>query len=434
MNTLDNKSIRWNSYILLSLLLFTLFSGVVRKWVTTNSTITLGTTVLQIIIIYLLLFMRRRHGMLIAQKFHSILILYFLYSCALAATPAIPTFYHGITGIVVHSGFWIGLLIYLSNRNAFPTSRFKIFILILCIAEAALAIIQYQLPYDHFLNIHAQDQFYDGADEEPGRSITVVGDAIRIAGTFSYIGGFGAFVLFFQLFIFALVVERKINWVGFMLLAGLGQTLAFMSGYRAVVFIYAASLLTFLFTGIKSSRKKESILIVLAGLFLVWILDLGMGNTFTSSVGNFVDSASENFFYRLNNEEEEGVGRILEPFRYIFNNSFPNSLTGNGLGITYQGVSRLFGTSEIYNLYPVENEIGKTLLEGGYILLGFKLAFIFLLIKNLALPRIYSAVILMLVFFYASLSGSTYNSTFVLLGLIYLDAAFYKQKQYADIN
>lgn len=420
----------WNSSILLFIFLFTLLSGAVRKWGNIPASISMLITVAQIFIVYLTVFTRPGNNGLIEYKFHKPAILYILYSFAAAFYPAVPTIFHGLTGIIVHSGFWLGLFIYLSNRGSFDLVKYWPLILALCIGEAALGIAQYQLPFDHWLNYHASDYDEETLSDD-SITITVVGEAIRIAGTFSYIAGFGAFVLFFELFTFSLFLEKKIESVIFVFLSVLGALLALMSGYRAIVLIYTVVYIMFFITCVNPTEKQRIFKFSVLGLMIAGILASFSHNVM--GISALIDDAFHNFNVRVESSEDEGIGRILEPFDLILNRSIPNPVFGNGLGITYQGIARIFGTTELSEKFQMENEVGKNLLEGGYLLLILKITFIVFAVKYLSLPRLFTATLLILVFLYASLSGSSYNTVFVLLGIISLDTAYDRRKTTAGI-
>jgi hypothetical protein len=139
---------------------------------------------------------------------------------------------------------------------------------------------------------------------------------------------------------------------------------------------------------------------------------------------NFVSNSYENFDSRFEDNKEEGNGRIWGPFQTIISNDFPNKLIGNGLGISYPAIVAMKGTSKVAETHAVmDDEIGRTLLEGGYLLLIFKIILIVLTIKNLKIDKRFMSIAFSVIFIFMPLTTNVYNIVFFILGIIFLEQA-----------
>ncbi|WP_423149077.1 hypothetical protein [Rubrolithibacter danxiaensis] len=355
------------------------------------------------------------------KEFTGLFGIYFFYLCISTANPLSPTIYHGLAGIIIHLAFWLVLFIYISNREAFNHKIFFKFVFILIIAESILAIIQYKLPAGSYLNRYATEEASTATT-----NVAAVGNAIRVTGSFSYLSGFTGFMLFFQLFTFALLYSMKRPYVPFIILSVLGLVLSFISGSRAAVFLYIILYTSFLVFQVSYNQIKRIVPPILISTLLLVLLNIGLGDPLKFS--DFIVEAYTNFSTRVETSGTESDGRIWGPVTIIFSNNFPNWFWGNGLGIGYQGVNSIFGTSRIALKYGTEDEIRRTIIEGGYILLFFKLILIYFAVNYLSLNKIFSAIMLIFIFIYVPLSSNAYNAIFLLLGLIYLDKAIYQSR------
>lgn len=417
------KKIQFNQLLILVILIFTLLSGSVRKWFTTNSNINAIVTAFQIPIVYLLVFTKGK-SLLSNKNLSNIFIIYTFYLLISAFTPLSPSYYHAVSGFIIHLSFWLGLFIYITNKDHIDINRFFYLICIIILMETILAIVQYQLPRDNIINQYAaEDEF----NEEAALSIAMVGDAVRVTGTFSYISGFSAFVLFVQLFSFSLFYNKKIKKHLPLIGIFLSLILAFITGSRSTTLINIILSISFFFFQLKDYDYRQ----LFTGIFtMVLILGINLGLGDPLRVIDFISSSYNNFDSRFETNKEEGQGRIFTPFFTIIRNDFPNKLIGNGLGISYPAVVAAKGTSKVAETFWVQDdEIGRTLLEGGYILLLLKLALIVFSLKNLEIDKRFMTITFLIIFIYMPLTTNIYNIVFFLMGIIYLEQAILTDKR-----
>src|SRR5205823_8969299 len=122
------------------------------------------------------------------SPFKPLLIAYIFLLVLLAINPMNYTIFHGIFGIILHLGFWMACFFYFENKEYFELhDLFKLFIAI-SIAEVVLGFIQYTLPASHILNKYV--------NESSIADIAMVGNSVRVTGTFSYLAGYAAFFVF----------------------------------------------------------------------------------------------------------------------------------------------------------------------------------------------------------------------------------------------
>lgn len=422
------KKIRFNQLLVLGILLFTLLSGSVRKWGSTNSNINTIVTVIQIPIVYILIFIKGT-PILNNKNISNIFIIYVFYLFIAAFTPLSPSIYHAVSGYIIHLSFWLGLFIYLTNKDLIKTERFFYIVLAFILLEAVLAIIQYQLPRENVINQYAME---DEFDDEAALGVAMVGDAVRVTGTFSYISGFSAFILFVQFFSFSLFYKNEIKKYIPIIGISLSLILAFLSGSRSTTLINVILTISFFSLQLKKYNYKHLITSVIT-IILGIVINLGIGDPL--KVVDFISNSYNNFNDRFETNSEEGQGRIYTPFLTIVNNDFPNKLIGNGLGISYPAVVAAKGTSKVAETFWVQDdEIGRTILEGGYILLILKLLLITFSIKNLQMDKRFMTVVFLVIFIYMPITTNIYNIVFFLIGIIYLEQAIINHKNTFVLN
>lgn len=414
---------KYNSRLILFLFLFTILSGALRKWVIDNNTINNIITYIQIPILFTFLFIKTSKNTLLDKKFYTLFFIYIGYLAIVAFNPISPTIYHGFVGIVIHLGFWMALSIYLSNKALFETNTHIKVLLPIIAFEVILALFQNQLPRENIINQYAIAETSN--DDEIGLNIALVGDAVRVTGTFSYLSGFTAFLIFLQFFVFSLLLNHKINNTLFLLSNIIVFTLCMMSGSRSSAFIFVLIFISFIIFQLPKIYFKFIFPSIISLLFIFGFSTL-IGDPL--HLVDFFNDAFENFNSRVETNAEEGSTRIFGPLTLLFSNGFPNPLFGNGLAITYPGIVNLLGTSEVAkNFWVQDDEIGRTILEGGYILLCLKLVFIFMVVKHLNINRFFSTIVFVLVFIYVPLSTNIYNAFFFLMGVIFLDKSLENQ-------
>ncbi len=396
------------------------FSGAIRKWFVESSALANGVLLLQMVIPFLLFALRSPKTQSPFVKF-PILRIYFFYLIFHIVYPMQATIFHGMLGVLIYGPFWIGLFYYLSNREQFFTPKLIPFFLVFTAVEIVLGFIQYQLPTDHFLNKYAT---------EAVQNIAVVGDSVRITGTFSYISGFGAFMIFYPLLIWALIRLNYSLW--FVSIAiGLGLVAAFMTGSRATVLVFVGFMGVIMYS-LYSIRDIGSIV----GRLLIPVI---LGVTIVMNIGDNpvktrINKSYENFMQRFERGIETGEQnrRILWDFTYFRDlDRFPNLITGIGLGSTYQGAIILFGPSRYARGFGyVEGEFPKIILEGGLVYFFLKLILATIATFHFSFRQ---PVLRLLVWFsmvyLIPIVFNVHNAAFLLMGLILIDNIFWRQAQ-----
>lgn len=404
----DEKKMR----IILYLFLFTTLSGAIRKWVVSSNVVSNAILGIQLLIPFLFVFFKG------AFKFNSrqqnlfvVLVIYIFSLFLLAANPLGATLGHGILGIMVHLGFWLPMFIYLKDREEYPIEKLIPFFIVICLAQVVLGSIQSQLPGDAFINRYA-------AAQGEGLPDAYVGDAVRVTGTFSYISGYGSFMLFYTLVACALI---KIRYQPFILVPflALGYYGCLISGSRGTTYSYLIIIGLFVLTSVNLKANAK----LIGGTLLV-VLVLGILNFVLEDplhVYQKFEESSGNFSERVNGTNENSESRVLAAIIEVKDLHYAHDLFGAGLGSTYQGANALFGNNPNLDGQGYESEPKRVILEGGYFLLILRFIMLFYLILNLKGNFFFKAGIVVLSIFVFSIIYNTYNCFYVLLGLILLD-------------
>jgi hypothetical protein len=389
--------------VILFIFLFTTFSGVVRKWILplgiVNNLVLFFQLLLPLIFVFLP-FNKSKSTLL------SIMPIYLLVLILMAFNPLNQSIYHGLLGIILHFGFWYVLSYYLNNRENFKVEKLIPVFVIISIAQIVFAAIQYGLPTDHFLNSYVAET----------DAVATVGDSVRVSGTFSYIGGFGAYMIFYT---FLMLTIIKIGYAkkNIIFLIALGFFGCFMSGGRSIIVFYSVCLLL--------SLSKNFILILLKGLigwlpvfFIVAILGVGGG------IISLVNKSSDNFFERVDNTRESGEQsrRVSGALNDVIDFKGDYQVFGRGLGGTYQGANAIWGESPFITAYGgYEEEPERIILEGGFCLLFIKLLLWCLFFIDSKINKTLLIVIILIVLVYFIYTFNIFNGIYLLLGLILLD-------------
>lgn len=408
--------------VILYLFLFTTFSGAIRKWVVSSNVISNAILGVQLLIPFIFVFFKG------AFKFNNrqqnlfvVLVVYIFSLFLLAANPLGATLGHGILGIMVHLGFWLPMFIYLKDREGYSVEKLIPFFIVICFAQVILASIQSQLPPDAFINRYATETNGGAAD-------ALVGDAVRVTGTFSYISGYGSFMLFYTLVACALI---KIRYQSFILIPflALGYYGCLISGSRGTTYSYLIIIGLFILTSVNIRANAK----LIGGTLLV-ILVLGILNFALKDplhvYQKFAESSS-NFNERVNNTDDNSEGRVMAAINEVVELNYAHDLFGAGLGSTYQGANALFGYNPNLDGQGFESEPKRVILEGGFFLLILRFIMLFYLMFNLKGNFFFKAAIIVLTVFVFSIIYNTYNCFYLLLGLILLDRiSFNKETQY----
>ena len=417
------ESNRFNRLFLV-LFSFTIVSGALRKWVFVSGSNGNIILLLQLIIPYLTVIYVYGIGFI---RHKSILFIYIAYLFIALFNPLNKTIFHGALGIVLHLSFWWLVYIYYLNREHINLHPVLNIIILFCAAEIALGFIQYQLPDSHVLNKYA-----DLKQLGENSGVSLVGDAVRITGTFSYISGYTAFLTFLILFVWALITfHYNVTLTAFLLMGCLVATM--MSGSRGAALVVLA-ILAIMFS---SEFNKTTIfnfikkLLSPAILFLLIFLakgSVGIEDKIVKAFANFDERREQN---ALSGEQAQRIFGDLQELFIDYRGKYP--VMGVGLGSTYQGATAVFGTSDYVKEYGYyEGELPRIVLEGGFILLLFKLILVVWLISWIEVNTFSKIVLFILIFYAIPIVFNTYNSIFLALGLILLDnAQLQKKKQMA---
>jgi len=399
--------------------LLTVFSGAIRKWVIINTTVGNLLFLIQLVSLF---FFGFKHGAGVNKVFkHKLLTVYLIYLIIIAFNPLNKTVYHGLFGIILHFGFWFACFYYIEHREKFNFDFIIGAIVAIAFGEVFLAFIQYSLPQDNFLNRYADEK-------QVGGNIAVVGSAqaVRVTGTFSYISGFSAYILFHAYFVWTLIKKQYRPYITVTLMF-FGLIVAFMNGSRGATYVYIMIMGFFLVFEARNSNLSSFLPRLIVPGLIIYLIVLARGEV---GIESNVTAAYDNFQERRETLAETGEEKtrlfgdyyILRDFR----GKYP--IFGIGLGATYQGNQTMFGTSEYLIEYGfVESEMVRIVVEGGFVLLVFRLIlaiyFCSLLSVNTA-AKIFIGVL----FFLTPTVFNIYNSIFTFLGVAMLDQVYYLDK------
>jgi len=146
--------------------------------------------------------------------------------------------------------------------------------------------------------------------------------------------------------------------------------------------------------------------------------------------GNLVrkfEEASSNFQERVDqlNGSNELESRIIGSYEEIFPSRALYPVYGIGLGSTYQGANKLFGESIYARGYGYyESELGRIVLEGGYLLLFLRVILFLIMIKYSYIPTL-GKIYLFVLFVNSMIVFNTYLGFFFMLGIVFIDRAYY---------
>ncbi len=405
-SVLDEADLTHNARVLLFAFLYTVFHGALRKWVFSgaiNNVLFFVQLILPFIVIYLL---RRERS--IFSYFP--LIPYGIFLIMLALNPVNATLYHGIFGFVLHFGFWLLIITYINERAAFPLDRLVKPFFIACIAEIILGFVQFSMPVDSFINR------YESGDGPSG----FLTGAVRVVGTFSYIGGFAAFVYFLGFFVWALLIEGKRPLVWILAFGFMGLIAGFMNGSRSMVLPYVLCMI-FGFMSYRETSNKITTLLILPlviAVGLVFNIDQKLP---------FINTAYMAFMGRVDSGRSSGESnsRVNETFTeaLTFDSKYP--IFGMGLGCTYQGATALWGTSQALKEYGYyEEEPERILLEGGYALFILRIFFFAFLMFQLRIPPLLSLPFLSYALFFTPMVSNIFQATCTFWALAMLDKMY----------
>lgn len=403
-------------FITWATILFTILSGAIRKWVVGPGGLSNLFFLMQLVLPFIFYYFVSRSD--IKPKFHTP-FLYFVFIGYLSLTALNPmnkTMYHGLLGLLIHLAIWVSWLAYYKKRHEFPLERLTGFLILILLAEVLLGAVQYSLPGDHFLNIRST------GDE----SEALVGDAFRVSGTFSYLGGFQAMITLYAFFIWFLLVLRFPTYIALAVFL-LSLFAAFMSGSRSAVgFLVVVSVVGFLLT---SSLVTGILRVAWQGGLLVVCLYFFGGSLIVTYM-----RAYENFEERVDTNRKELEWRLNWMYDEVLNFKGKYPVYGVGLGSTYQGANAIFGESvyaQEYGYY--ETEPGRVILEGGFILFFLRIILFIVFLRHSYIPMI-GKILLLLIFLNNMVIFNIYQGLFFVLGIMFVDRAYYLRKQGSYLN
>jgi hypothetical protein len=408
---LDEADLTHNDRVLLFGFLYTVFHGALRKWVFSGA-INNVLFFFQLILPFVIIMLMRREKSVFS---YFPLIPYGIFLTMLALNPINATVFHGIFGFVLHFGFWLLIITYVNERNAFRLEKLVKPFLIACLIEILLGFVQFSMPSDSFINR------YESGD---GPSGFLMG-AVRVVGTFSYIGGFAAFVYFVGFFVWALFVEQKrpiwlILGLGFM-----GLIAGFMNGSRSMVLPFVVCV-AFGFLSYGETSNKIKVLITLP-LLVVTALIFGIDQKLP-----FINTAYGAFMDRVESGRSSGESssRVNETLIEAVTFDSKHPLFGMGLGCTYQGATTLWGKSQAlieYGYYEEEPE--RILLEGGYALFIFRFLLFFFLISQLRIPTLLLIPLVLYMIFITPMVSNIFQACCTFWGLALVDKMYYLKEE-----
>lgn len=398
------------------LFLVTALGGAVRKWLISSGAVSNAILGIQMVLPFLMFYFRPYYSVSPFRKF-TILYLYFFYLLVHIIHPLQLTFFHGLFGMLVHGGFWLGVFYYFANRSLFHPSMLMKWFLAIALVEMILAFTQYALPASHFLNKYARDI----------GEIAVVGDKVRITGTFSYLSGFTAYTIFYGLLVWAIIRLKYPDWlVGLSITMGLAAS--FMTGSRSGLVIY----LLFVLTAVLREYPIKRLFSVLGRLiFPVLIFTAAVLLYKKIPLAKEVGKAYDNFMQRVESNRRSGeeTSRLYTDLYYLQNARYQHPVFGVGLGSTYQGANILFGISRYVQEFGyVESEFSRVLLEGGWIIVILKIIMGFLMAFQLS----FKGGMRWAIWFVAAIGQpivfNPHNATFLMLGIMLVDNIYWRQQ------
>ncbi len=394
------------------MLLITTLSGALRKWLSIPSALN-NILVGLILLIPTLLIFAISTNKYEQSSSKGLFNTYLFFLVLFAMNPLNQTIYHGLFGIMIHLLFFGILWAYQKNKISFIIERFIYVTLILFAIQIIIGSIQYSSPGDSFINRYA-------VDEESTAGAALVGDAVRVTGTFSYIAGYGAFILLALFNSFYLIKKEIYPKYNFLILLSVFYG-ALLSGSRGTVgFVGLTIIMFFLFETKSFFNGKALFNTFIAGVIFLFANTL-IGDPLDIYVR--VEKSYDNFMQRFDNSSEEGESRLTEDIYEAINGQYEYGLTGIGLGSTYQGANILFGQSPQAASIFYEGELFRTVIEGGYLLLLLRFILLFVLIKDLNFSVGFKIYLFFIIGLYCSIVFNIYSAIYLAMGLILLSHA-----------
>jgi hypothetical protein len=394
------------------------FGGALRKWFTTSGAVSNMVLLVQMAIPFLMAFWRSNKAVLPFRKF-PLLNVFFFYLVLQIWNPYQLTVWHGVLGVVIYGGFWLALFFYLANRHLFDLRQFIKLFFIVAVVEIVLAFVQYQLPTDHVLNRYANMDII--------KQIALVGSRVRVTGTFSYLSGFNAYLLFYALMVWAFIRLRFTIWIITTAII-FGFVASFMTGSRSGTLLYLLMVVpVFLKEYPPTMLGKLLFRLLIPGLIGFGVVLLAkkipLGEVIAEAYENFADRVKQN---RSSGEERS---RVTGDFEALQNSRFEAPVFGIGTGSTYQGATALFGVSPHVSRFGyVEGESVRVVLEGGIVMVLLRI----ILVVQMALAFSFTWYIRWVLAFIVLVAAPTvfnvHNAAFFAMGVILVDNIIWRQQ------
>jgi hypothetical protein len=382
---------------------YTIIGGILRKWVFFGGAISNVLLFGQLLLPLILAWQYSKTNDKIKNPYKALLMVYFFILCMMALNPLNHTIFHGIFGIIIHFGFFYLVLAYPKIADKVNVDKLDNFLFIILVVETVLASIQSGLPSEHILNRYAKE----------GMNAAIVGDAIRVTGTFSYLGGFGSLVIFYSFYIWSLLNRNKKPWLIFISII-LTLYCGLMVGARGTV-IWAVIVITLGFYENRATVAKKYIRQFIGITIIIGVLSI-FTNPFKS-----VEKALDNWLDRTIQLAESGeqASRINQIFNIFQDYEYP--IFGAGLGATYQGATQIFGVSDALRRHGfLEGEGERIVFEGGYFLLFVRIALFLVIVSSIKTKRL-SKWVLFFLLYNSMLVFNTYGAFFLAMGLIWIN-------------
>src|SRR5262245_44139926 len=243
------------------------------------------------------------------------------------------------------------------------------FYMICMIPVALLALVQFSLPVDHFLNTYVR---HEEGGELSIAAVTGFGTTsyVRTTGTFSYIGGFGTFlVAMFNLGLAFVIGSRqdfRSNIIPYALL-GATTIAAFTTGSRGTVIGTLGTLPIALLIAMWAGLIRSQLMIRLAAV----------GGVIAIGIFYFALDVVEVFSYRTT-EGDVTILRILSPIMQPLEAVRSTPIFGLGIGINSNSTTSIMGVKDVSEMWWLggkvfEDETARVMQDVG--LFGFALVY-----------------------------------------------------------
>jgi len=404
------------TYGFIVILIFSVLSGSIRKWVINNSLINTLVTFLQIALPWLLMLYLFKNSIR-SQRSIKLLFIYIFLLSFFAFNPLNFTIYHGISGIIIHSSFLILFTFYFNFKEKIDFNVTISWVLILGLTETFLGAIQTVSPPTSWINAYA------GFGEDTNQAATAfVGNAVRVTGTFSYLSGYTSFLLCYLFCNCYFLRKYPTSIWGFIGIFS-GIYCALISGARGAVAIYLLMLLFFIPFETKILKTPKIIFTFLGMLFFFYIINVGLQDPL--NIGDRFTQSTDNFMQRVDGSSE-GASRIYsDPFD-LFTRPFDYRITGIGLGSTYQGTVQLIGVSPLLKTVHYEGELFRLMIEGGVLLVLSRFLMLSYILSYMHFSLTLKIFLFLLIGLFVPLAFNIYNTVFVGIGMMILDQAYKK--------